>query len=452
MQTSSSQLARRVAFTGAFSANVLNMVGIGPFLTIPLALAAMGGPQAILGWILGALLSLCDGLVWAELGAAMPVSGGPYHYLLQAFGPRTSGRLVSFVVLWQCLLIGPVTAASGAVGFADYAKYLVPTLSHGQLVGLAVLVCLLNTALLYRTIASVQTLSTVVTLIVVLTSLWIVAAGFAHFHASMAFDFPAGAFQPSRKFLLGLGSGTLIALYDYAGYYNVCLIGGEVCDAGKTIPRSILWSIALVACIYLAMNISILGVLPWRQAMHSQAIVAEFMQHIYGPSAGRAVSVLILIAAFASVFAVLLGYSRIPYTAAVDGRFFSAFARLHSAGKFPSVSVPAMGILAAISCFFSLSQLITVLIIVQTMVQFVGQCIAVMVLRKRGGRGFKTYKMPLYPLPALIALAGWVFIVFTSEGKYIALGLLSIATGAGAYLIRAYNTLQWPFDASPGGS
>lgn len=448
MQESNPQLVRGVGLWGAISANVLNMVGIGPFITIPIALAAMGGPQAIIGWILGALVAICDGMVWAELGSAMPVSGGPYHYLLEAFGPRSFGRLISFIFLWLALIIGPISAASGAVGFAQYAQYLVPGLSHWGLIGLAALVCLANTFLVYRDVRTIGLMSGVISVIVIGTTLWVIFAGVTHFHPAMAFSFPPNAFRLSRGFFVGLGAATLIGLYDYGGYSNVCLIGEEVRNPRKTIPRSIILSIVFVAVIYLTMNISILGVLPWQHAMHSQAIVAEFMERIYGPFGGKAVTGLILVASFASVFAILLGYSRVPYTAAVDGRFFSVFAKVHPTGKFPYVSVLAMGLAAAVACIFSLAELITILIIVQTMVQFIGQCIAVMILRKREGRQARSYRMPLYPIPALIALAGWIYIVVTSGGRYILLSLLLIATGAVAYFFRAYRSSAWPFGAA----
>lgn len=448
MEETSPHLVRGVGLGGAISANILNMVGIGPFLTIPIALAAMGGPQAMAGWILGALISVCDGMVWAELGSAMPVSGGPYYYLLEIFGPRSFGRLISFIFLGQALIIGPLSAASGAVGFAEYSRYLVPWLSHWQLIALAALVCLANTALVYRNIRSIGVISILISTVVIGTSLWIIFAGVTHFHASMAFSFPANAFHLSRGFFGGLGAATLIALYDYGGYYNVCMIGEEVRNPTKTIPRAILLSIACVAFLYLTMNISILGVLPWQKGIHSQAIVAEFMEIVYGPMGGTVVSALILVASFASVFAILLGYSRVPYAAAVDGRFFASFAKLHPKGKFPYISVMAMGMLSALACVFSLATLITVLIIIQTMVQFMGQCIAVMILRKRLGKQFRSYRMPLYPLPALIALAGWTYIVVTSEWKYIALSLVLISIGVAVYMMRAYRTAEWPFGAT----
>jgi amino acid transporter len=439
------QLDRGMGLAGAVSANVLNMVGVGPFLTIPLALAAMGGPQAMLGWIVGAVLCLCDGLVWAELGSALPHSGGSYHYLVQAFGPNRWGRLISFLFLWQSLLIGPISIGAGAVGFGQYLGFLAPHLGHWQLVGLAMAVCALNTALLYRNIRSISKVSIVITIAVVGTCLWVVVSGMLHFHAGLAFSFPAHAFDPSRSFWLGLGSATLIATYDYGGYNNVCFLGDEIKVARRTIPRAVIGSIVLVACLYLAMNFSILGTIPWAQAQYSKAIVADYMQTLYGRNSGVLVSVLVLIASFGSVFAILLGFSRIPYAAAADGRFFRFFARLHPAGRFPSTSLLFMGGLSTLACLVSLSNLISVLIVVQTMTQFAAQCVAVMVLRPKGIATNDSFRMPLFPLPAVVALLGWIYIVVSSKPLHIAIGAAMALTGTGAYLLMARSKRDWPF-------
>jgi len=439
------ELVPRVGFWGAASANVLNMIGVGPFLTIPLALAAMGGPQAMLGWILGAFVSLCDGMVWSELGSAMPLDGGPYHYLLQAFGPRSYGRLFSFLFLWQAIVLGPISIAGGAVGFAQYAGYLLPHLHHAGSVAIAAAVCLVNTALLYRNIRSISHLSIGTAIIVLGATAWIIFTGVTHFHPAMAFDFPQHAFHLDRGFFLGLGSAMLIAMYDYGGYYNVCLIGNEVSTPKKTIPRSILFSILLVAVIYLVMNISIIGVLPWRDAMHSQTVVADYMVRAYGSMGGASIAILILIASFGSVFAILLGYSRIPYAAAIEGQFFSVFGRLHPKGKFPYVSLLAMGICSAIACLFSLESLITALIVTQTLLQFAAQCVAVILLRRQKRAIADAYRMPLYPLPALIALGGWLYIVATSGAVYIALAGGFLIVGIAIFLLRAWQQASWPY-------
>jgi amino acid transporter len=435
----------RVGFWGAASANVLNMVGVGPFLTIPLALSAMGGPQAMLGWILGAFVSMCDGMVWAELGSAMPVDGGPYHYLLQAFGPRSFGRLFAFLFLWQAIVLGPISIAGGAVGFAQYAGYLLPHLNHAGSVAIAAAICLLNTALLYRNIRSIAFLSIGTAVIVLGSTVWIIFTGVTHFHRAVAFDFPPGAFHLNHAFFVGLGASTLIAMYDYGGYYNVCLIGNEVSTPRKTIPRSILFSIVLIAVIYLAMNISIIGLVPWREAMHSQTIVADFMVRAYGSAGGTAIATLVLVASFGSVFAILLGYSRIPYAAAVEGQFFSIFGRLHPRGKFPYVSLLAMGFCSALACLFTLESLITALIVTQTLLQFAAQCVAVMLLRRQKRALADIYRMPLYPVPALIALCGWLYIVFTSGWLYIALAGVFLIIGIAIFLLRARQQVSWPF-------
>lgn len=440
-----SAVSQKIGLWGATSANVLNMVGVGPFITIPLALTAMGGPQAMLGWILGAFISLCDGMVWAELGSAMPSSGGPYRYLLEAFGARTFGRLFAFLFLWQAIVLGPISIAGGAVGFAQYATYLLPKMHHTGFVALAAGVCLVNTFLLYRNIESISRLSIVIAVIVLGSTLWIIITGITHFNPAMAFDFPPNAFHLDHGFFLGLGSATLIALYDYGGYYNVCLIGDEVATPNKTIPRSVLLSIVVVAALYLVMNVSILGVVPWRHGMHSQAIVADFMVSVYGKAGGNAIAGLILIASFGSVFAILLGYSRIPYAAAKEGQFFSIFGRLHPLGGFPYVAVLATGFCSALACFFSLESLITALIVTQTLLQFASQCVAVVLLRRQKRELADSYRMPLYPLPAFIALCGWIYIVVTSGLRFIALAAVFLVIGVALFLLRAKQQTQWPF-------
>jgi amino acid transporter len=425
---------------------MLTMIGVGPFITIPLALAAMGGPQAMLAWIAGALISLCDGMVWAELGAAMPDSGGPYSYLLEAFGPRSWGRLFSFLFLWQAIFVGPITIASGGVGFAEYASYLVPRLQGWEMTALAVVVCLVNTALVYRDIKSISTLSIAMWAVVMGTAAWILFGGFTNFKPELAFHFPPGAFHFSTGFFAGLGAASLIALYDYSGYFNVCLIGAEVREPARTIPRSIIYSVAVVGCLYLAMNISIVGVIPWQQAMASKAVVADFIQHLYGSLAGKVVAALILWAAFGSVFALLLGYSRVPYAAAVDGRFFSPFARLHPTKHFPTFSTVVLGIISAAACFLSLSDLISYMIVLQIMLQFLAQCVAIFVLRKRRPASERPFSMPLYPVPVVIAMCGWLYILAASGIKFVAGGLLISAAGALAYLWRAKQRGDWPFN------
>src|SRR5580700_10733199 len=373
-------LIRGMSLWSATALNMIDMIGVGPFITMPLVLAAMGGPQAMLGWVAGALFAVCDGLGTAELGAALPGSGGSYTYLREIYGPHKWGRLISFLFIWQLSFSAPLSIASGCIGLAGYAAYYWPGLetvyaAHtaalpipwaGPLqvnwvvtpgTALAVVICFFTVFLLYRQITVIGRLSKVLWLGVMGTIGWIIFAGLTHFNAAQAFDFPPGAFTLSRGFFTGLGGAMLVATYDYWGYYNVCYLGDEIKDPTRNIPRALLLSILLVACLYLMMNVCILAVVPWRemlQAGHNNTglyVVSLFMQRIYGPWAARLVTGLVIVTAFASVFSLTLGYSRVPYAAALDGNYFKAFAKVHPVYRFPHVSLLALGVVAAGFCF-----------------------------------------------------------------------------------------------------
>ena len=443
--SSGQQLVRGVGLWGATSANMLNMIGVGPFLTIPLILASMNGPQAMLGWLLGAVVAICDGLVWAELGAAMPDTGGPYRYLFEAFGPKSFGQLMRFLFLWQVVSTAPLSVASGAVGFAQYAQFLWPAMSGMQEKFLAILVCVTATALLYREIHSIGRLSVALWVVVVATVLWITFSGLRNFNAAQVWSFPAHAFDVNSAFFFGLGGATLIAMYDYGGYNNVSFFAGEVQDPGRNIPRSILYSVIGVAVVYLVMNITILGVIPWQEAIHSRAVVSDFIQRLYGHAAARVATGLVLWTAFASVFAVMLGYSRVPYAAAAEGNFFRPFARLHATKRFPAFSVLVLGATSALACLLDLESLIKALIVIQTLIQFLSQVVAVTLIRRNRPDILRPFSMWAYPYTSIIAFSGWLFILVASGWIYIIAGLGLLATGICAYLVRAKSIHEWPY-------
>lgn len=443
--THTNHLVRGIGLLGATSANMLEMIGVGPFLTIPILLAKMNGPQAILGWLLGALVALCDGMVWAELGAAMPGTGGPYRYLSEAYGPKGLGRMMSFLFIWQTILLAPLGIGSGAVGFAQYARFLWKDMTWPQEKLIAIAICLMLTALLYRDIRSVGRLSVAMWIVVLGTVVWITSAGVLHFNPRLVLDFPPHAFAPSRAFFYGLGGATLIAMYDYGGYNNVCFFAGEVRNPERVVPRSILLSIVAVATLYITMNISIIGVVPWREAIRSNAIVSDFIQRLYGVPAARLVTLLILWTTFASIFAALLGYSRVPYAAAVEGRFFRPFAKLHPQKNFPSFSLVFLGICSALACLLNLEVLINALIVIQVLIQFLAQVVAVTLIRRNRPDMARPYQMALYPLTSAIALLGWLYILVASGAGYILAGFGLLAIGIAAYLCRAHRSHDWPF-------
>src|SRR5262245_11972660 len=466
------ELIRGVGLWGATMLNMIDMIGVGPFITIPLIIAAMGGPQAMLGWILGALLVICDGLVWAELGAALPGSGGSYRYLAEIYGPRKLGHLMSFLFIWQLTFSAPLSIASGSIGLAQYATYIFPRLGHETKVTLPILgnveinaipvalvaIAALGVAvfLLYRRITLIERLSKFLWLGVMLTILWVITAGVTHFDPSRAFDFPPGAFTLRPEFFTGLGAALLVAVYDYWGYYNVCFFGGEVKDPGSTIPRAVLLSILFVAIIYIVMNISILDVIPWREFAGTadtpaqRYVISSFMERLYGTKAGVVVTALIMWTAFASVFSLLLGYSRVPFAAARDGNYFRVFASVHARHRFPYVSLLVMGGIATVFCFFRLADVIAALVVIRILVQFLAQIVGVIVLRMRQPDLPRPFRMWLYPLPALVALGGFVYVLISRKNflKEIRYAAVLVIVGLMIYFIRARMRREWPFAVS----
>lgn len=457
-------LIRHFGTLQATALNMSNMIGIGPFLTIPLLMSALGGPQALLGWLIAVLIVIPDGMIWSELGALMPGSGGSYIYLREGFGPQRFGRLMAFLFIWQFIISGPMEIASGYIGFAQYLGYIWPTVptftrslswgSQSTLITISPIVIAvgaLNIALLYRQITHIGKITVSLWIGTLLTTGAVIATGALHFNPQLAFDFPPDAFKFSTGFLLGLGAASRIGVYDYLGYYDICYIGEEVREPGRTIPRSILISVIAVALIYIAINLSIIGVVPWREFVPAsekpiaQFIVSAMMERIYGKPVATGLTLMILWTAFGSVFALLLGYSRIPFAAARDGYFFKIFSRLHPRLNFPHISLLVIGGLAIVFSFFSLGLVIDVLIAMRILVQFIGQLGAVMLLRKLAPERPRPYKIWLYPLPNLVALLGWLFIFSTSDTQIIKFSFLALLLGSVCFLVWSQQTKRWPF-------
>jgi amino acid transporter len=450
------KLLRGLGLKEATALNMIDMVGIGPFITIPLILGAMGGPQAMLGWLVGALLALCDGLVWAQLGAAMPHAGGTYVFLREAYGPARWGRLLSFLFIWQMLFRAPLSMASGLIGFADYADYAFESFGWASLVAegggrtlehrlLAGGVGLFIIFLLYRRITTIGKISLYLWVVVFGTIAWIIFGGVTHFNPAAVFDFPAGAFDFwNFAFYAGLGNAMLIAIYDYLGYQNVCYLGAEIRDPVRVIPRAIIISILGIAALYFVMNLSLISVVPWREAVHSKYLVSVFMERLYGPLAGQLVTALILVAAFASVWSLLLGYSRIPYAAALDGGFFRVFSSVHPVHRFPHISLLAVGgVTVAFSLLFKLREVIVALMAIRILIEFVAQAFALFALRRKGMEF--PFRMWLYPLPALAAIAMWLWLFLATGLWFILIGLGVLALGVIVYLVRARHLGEFPF-------
>jgi len=447
------------------------MIGVGPFITLPLLLASMGGPQAMLGWILGAGLALCDGLVWAELGAALPAAGGTFHFLRRIY-PGRLGRYLSFLFLFQLLVSAPLSVASGAIGLSQYAGWLAPalnthTLHHSLHLGpyiaalalgpatlVAIAAVALAVLLLARRLDHIARLSLLIVTVVLATVAAVLVSALISpaTHLAQAFILPPDAFHPSPAFFSGLATAMLVATYDYWGYYNITFLGGEVRDPARTIPRAILLSIAICAVLYLALNLAILSVLPWQSLLAAgnldarRALISVFTVAAWTPLVGshtaallgKLAAALIMLTAFASVFSLLLGYSRIPFAAAAEGAFFAPFARLHPTGKYPVVSLLTLGAAACVFCLFSLADVIAALVILRILLQFLLQHIGVLYLRRSQPDLPRPFRLWLYPLPPLAAIAGFTYLLLARPNfsRELLFAVALIFVGTVLFLLR----------------
>jgi amino acid transporter len=463
----SDHLSRRIGLRAAVLFNMLEMIGVGPFITLPLVIEAAGYRLSVYAWLLGALIAIADGLVWAELGAAFPRAGGSYAFLHEIYGPHRAGNWLSFLYVWQLSFSAPLSIASGCIGLSGFLAWFwpglesapftsIPSLQYGNFVAAAT--CLLVTALLYRNLSSITRLAWVLFCGVMAALAGVIVSGFSAASASGGWHMPLSPAQPVALAIGGLAQATLIATYDYWGYYNICFLGSEVRHPERTIPRAILLSILLVAVFYIAMN---LAVLPELHGMvqHSIAgtapplqLVAEIARSAFGLWAGRLMAALIVWTAFASVFSLLLGYSRVPYAAARDGNYFRFLDAIHPRHGIPHRSLLALGFVAAAFCFFSLQQVITMLVITRILLQFLLQHAGVLWLRVQRPNLHRPFRMPLYPLPPIFAMTGFLFVLFNRshawQGAAVAGGIG--VSGTAIYLVRAFQKRVWPFEVHRG--
>jgi amino acid transporter len=458
----SDTLHRRIDLRSAVQFNMLEMIGVGPFITLPLVIAAAGYSLSPWAWVLGAVIAVADGLVWAELGAAFPRAGGSYAFLREIYDPHRAGNWLSFLYVWQLSFTAPLSIASGCIGLSSFLAWFWPSLDAAPISALPALhytnfaaaaTCLLVTALLYRNLSSVTRLAWVLFAGVLTAIAGVIVSGFAHASQTGGWHMPASPASALPLALSGLAQGTLLATYCYWGYYNITFLGSEVRKPQRTIPRAILLSVLLVSTFYVAMNYAALPSMR-DAAAHVAAgatvrlqLVADIAKSAFGHWAGTLMAALIIWTAFASVFSLLLGYSRVPYAAARDGNYFRFLAAVHPKHGIPHRSLVALGLVAAAFCFFSLAQVITFLVITRILLQFFLQQVGVMLLRVQRPELPRPFKMPLYPLPPLVAICGFIFILVNRkqalEGLAVAAGIAIIGTAI--YLVRAHDLNQWPF-------
>jgi amino acid transporter len=471
-----SDLHRHFGLLQATALNVTMIVGAGVFVTIPLMLAVLPGPYALYGWLVAGVLILIDGLIWSELAATLPGSGGSYLYLLECYGRDSWGRLMAFLFVWQFLISGPLELASGLIAMAQFGQNLSPAIEHfdkewtgkvvlghwqedkelaivfgpSRLVVLAVGVFLIW--LLYRRISVLGRLTITFWVGVLAVIAWIMVEGAIRFDSHVAFDYSREAATVPDDFAWKLGLVMSLAVYSYLGYYNVCYMGDEVRNPAQTIPRSILLSALLVCVLFIGLHLAMLGTVPWQTAKDTSSLPAAFMAKIHGEWAVVLVSLLLIWSIIGSAFAGLLGYSRIPYGAARHGHFFAVFGKVHPVHRIPHLGLLLVGGLTLCWSLFGLEDVIDALIVTRVLEQFVGQAIGVMLLRARQPERPRPFRMWLYPLPCLMALAGWGFLYATARAPFKILGLATIAAGAAAFFLWSWWTRRWPFAQNERGA
>ena len=455
-------LERRIGLRSAVLFNMLEMIGVGPFITLPLVIAAAGLRLSVWAWVLGAVIAMADGLVWAELGAAFPRAGGSYAFLREIYGPQRAGNWLSFLYVWQLSFSAPLSIASGCIGLSSFLAWFWPGLEGAPFAFLPALhyasfaaagACLLVMALLYRRLSIVTGTAWVLFVGVLAAIAGVIVSGFAHASALGGWHIPPAPPLSVPVALRGLAQGILLATYCYWGYYNITFLGSEVRRPERTIPRAILLSVTFVAGFYVLMN---LAAMP---SMHDAAshagesvitrvqLVANIAQSAFGGWAGHLMAALVVWTAFSSVFSLLLGYSRVPFAAAQSGNYFRFLGAIHPKHNIPHRSLVALGVVAACFCFFTLDQVITMLVITRILLQFFFQHVGVMLMRVQRPELNRPFRIPLYPLPPLLAMAGFLFVLVNRPH---AIGGLAVAVGIAVsgtviYIIRARRLRQWPF-------
>ncbi|WP_018614831.1 APC family permease [Segetibacter koreensis] len=438
-------LERRLGLAQATAINMIDMVGIGPFITLPMVIGMMNGPWFLYAWVAGALLSFIDAMIWSELGTAFPRAGGSYNFLKEAYGTNGAGRFMSFLFVWQTMIQAPLVIASAAIGFASYFSYLLPLTPFTSKV-VSGSVVILIVILLYRKIGTIGKISVLLWAGVIITLFWIIGSGIAHGNFMSPIKHINDGLTINYAFVTAIGFASVKSVYSYLGYYNICHLGGEIINPSKNIPRSMFLSIAGISILYLFMNVSVVSVIPWQEAKESEFVLSIYMRELAGNSAAKIITCLILWVAFASVFSATLGYSRIPYAAAADGAFFKVFAKLHPTKHFPYISLLFLGAVAFVfSLLFRLSEVISAILAMRILIQFIGQAIGLLILRKKRNKKDFPYKMPLYPAPVFLAIAIWLFILYSTGIKMVAYGLIVISLGTIVFFIKARLTKEWPF-------
>lgn len=431
------EFKRELSLKYATILNIIDMVGIGPFVTLPIIMLVFPGQWSIVPWIIGAIISLLDGFIWSELGSRWPKAGGSYVFLQKIYTSKF-GRFFAFLYSLQTSLHLPFVLTSACLGLINYLRYLIPLdYWQGKFIMIAMIVIIIF--LLYRNILKIGKIGYWLSFFVFGMLLFTIFTGFISFDANtlhqntQSFK-PLGEFW-SFAFWFAMGNATTKTVYSFLGYYNVCHIGSEIKSPEKNIPKSIMISIIVIAVLYLAMQFSVSGAIPQSWITDENVpVVSLLMEKVYGRSVAVGTSFVIIIIAISSLFALFLGYSRIIYTSATEGFHFKFLTHLHPKHHFPDYILLFFGAIAIVFCFIfdQPSDVFKFIVVSRIFIQFIPQAIGIIYMRMNKVDYEGLFKMPLFPI---ISVISWLFIFFTTGLKYSIFGLGLFAIGGILYVL-----------------
>jgi len=464
----------KFTFLQACGMNLMFMFGTGPLITVPYCIAAVSpmGPHALIGYGIALVACMCDSCVCGEIGSMWPYSGGTYVYLRELYGSETWGRMAAFIFLWQFLFTGPAEVASGFIAISEYLVYFNPD-EFTQAVRILLSLSLLGvaTTLLLRNVKDIGSVTLILTGITIFAMGFTLIAGFSDWHPEYL-EAPKGAFKGVATWgmMRSVIGAARFGVYDMTGYYDVCFMGEEVVNPRRTIPLSCVITCCVVGVICLFIYLAILGHLDYTTFAYKyvegsdemqMGIMSIFTESVTGSRPVACImTIVVACTIFGSVFSMMLGFAFVLFSAARDGYFFEWFAH-KSNTSMPDHALLTIAFFGGVWCFFSLDRVIEAMTTLLVLVQFAGQSAGLLWYRyntPKEEQPTDTWRMPLYPLPAIMQLVLFLLLFITSpsyllygdESATLELSLGFMFAGIALFLIRSKRDKMWPFQEENG--
>jgi APA family basic amino acid/polyamine antiporter len=413
------------------------VIGSGIFMSPSIVAREVGAPGlSLMVWLLCGVLALSGGLCFAELGAAIPRSGGTYAFLLRAYRQRWLPFLFGWS-MFAIVLTGVMAAV--ATAFATYAgHFLDDVIPYGTWTRRGVAVaCIAFLALMnvigVRVGGRIQVVFTIAKIAGVLS---LIAAGLLFGGDGAGSVTPMLPDAPASSMVAAFGVAMIVALFAYNGWWYSTFVAGEVKDPQRSIPVSIIGGMAIVLVVYALANIVYLRVLPFEALQLSERPAADTMAVLVGPRGADFIAAAVMLSAFGTVNAQLLSIPRIYFAMARDGLFFDAVARVHPRYRTPALAIVLQAAMASLLVLTGTFQQIITYTAFPNYTFLTLGVIALMVLRRREPDLPRPFRVPLYPFTPLlfIAIFGWyLFNSLTNSFRDTMVGIVLTLAGLPFY-------------------